>query len=191
MPASALILEHDQQKVFASQTPEMLRIFFSTELGKPFSLLQLHKVRAAISVGYKEDVYEQVLRLRTARLRSSSVASPMRQPEPEDDTELDGADGDVPPADNEEEEGGNPWDDLPEGSIGLRVRAKDIEPLELQVLKTSSVRAVLKHFLREHNMMDRFKDARLSFDGDELDLKSTIEESGAETDDVMDVNFVS
>jgi hypothetical protein len=32
MPRSTLVLEHEGNKVFPSMTPEMLRIFFATEL---------------------------------------------------------------------------------------------------------------------------------------------------------------
>jgi hypothetical protein len=146
----------------------------------------------AAVVGYKSDVHAEILQQRTLRRRSASLAA---TPEPvvlDEDADLDVS---SPPGQGAEEreleaDEENPWDHLPEGFIGLRVRSKDHPVgLELQVKQKMLVRAVLRHFLREHGQLDRMASARLEFDGEFLDPKTTIEDSGAETDDVMSVVF--
>ena len=73
--------------------------------------------------------------------------------------------------------------------INLSVRAKGYDALEVTIAKTSTVKSILKHFLKQHDLLDKLNSASIEFDAEPLDLKMRIGDSEIEEDDMLEVVF--
>jgi hypothetical protein len=64
--------------------------------------------------------------------------------------------------------------------LQLTIRGKGLQQMSLAVKDTTAIRSILRHFLKEYDMLHRLDSAWIEYDGDRVD-------SAAEVKDLEDV----
>lgn len=127
--------------------------------------------------GYKEQVWQQIADER----HTKKLALPKSPPKPtavaraavdaiyEGDPELDEV------------------DEVAEGNIRLTLRSRGLQECPVEIAKTTTVRALLKHYLKAVGMIDRLNDAFVEMEGDKIEPSAKIQETEIEDDDQVDI----